>query len=771
MVDDQESSTNKELSALKDLMASLEDKVDELETVIEDWDDESEEGEDCGLEDPPRTFAGPIRSKNPKERADRASKEKRDRISQAKARKSGSEWTSVRNVDNHGDLAGSFRPEAEEFVPKSQRGTTEAGGLPAGRPGPFPQNDRFFTRVPEWYQRCLTPPWNYGPRSEEENSDYLNRVLKLTIPKFSSERDECLPWRCPFTTQAHNKDVAISTGVVCLQSYIDCSHPGLKDLVPSQGWDTSRYAVAFYDWLFSKLPKEMQGGHPHWRKANKKVSSDYKALLQFCRAELRYRVELEAGQEEGKEKSKTFYNPVAKQVHPSVESALEALSRELLWKVRNVTDFSKASPGSCKDDDEVRSNASGESQAAAYWNYRELPMCPHCEKKHWLTRCEWFQEGSVKARKTFIQKQRLCHNCFSNKHAVKECPSKNTCGVNDCGQRHHQMLHKASQARVNMARKDEDTRVPSSDEEDDGPQSRAFQMPTRHGISLRVLPVKLYDPGGEAKLVYNQLKDIRDESTPPFKGKEIAMYVLKAAMPRSVRREAWDIKLSEPVKKQWAIERHKADDNLDSFDTAEEAMEVIKQLKDIYGGLRVNLREFASNDKSVVMSVPEDERAKAYTTNLMGELSSMPTLEALGVTWGAEEDIMSFEVLQMENETCTKKAILKAYARLLDPLGFVLPFIIQARILFQECWLANLDWDDETSPEVVEAWQQRLRALRDVPEVAVPRCLIPNALEVRNRQLHVFANASGKACAAVSYLRSEYTAAGGGREEEIKISI
>ena len=912
--------------------------------------------------------------------------------------------------------------------------------------------------------------------------------------------------------------------------------------------------MVFYNRIFGKLPKDMQSRYPQWRANKRKALFDYKALLQFCRIELSHRNELEAGEDDHRSSKKSFVIPEPDEQKPSAEEAIAAISKEFIKKIQSMNPYGKdLESRDCQDpyeEDEVRSNANPRDDRATFWSYREPPMCPHCEEKHWLTKCEWFLKSSAEARKAFIAKQKLCYNCFSNKHSARECPSKRTCNVEECGKKHHKLLHESKKARVNMAREDIDYAVPSSEDEEEVPHSHTYQMATQHGISLRVLPVTLYNPdtnkskrynallddgsqstliseriykelglkglsspyrlqgvagqtevydsyktmvsirvseggqkrvlqlrtlpdpvgdlrptdwnvwkeewphlrdicfptidqekvdmliggdqadlisghdipGGQyepvarkcilgwtvlgrlspadgdpvprAQLVYSQLKDIREASTPPFKGNKIAStYDLKATTPKSVKREAWDIEMAELVERQWAIDRNKeddqnsmsrdekraveqlkksiklkdgrceakciwkvgepslpnnyqytlsrflswerskimrnpawkkeyhnvieswiskgyvrkvpdeqkrpllayylptfgvlrpdkdttklrvvvdakakynnkslndailsgpnlindlvtvllrfrhkpiaiqadisemflqvslapedrvyhrflhrpnpdlpieeyefqvhafgnsgsptvaihtineearrresefplacqtilkstlVDDNLDSFDTKEEAIEVIRNLKEIYGGLLMSLGKIASNNKDVVMSVPEGERAKAYTTDLMGDLETMPTLKALGVIWQAEADIMSFEELEMEDKGCTKRTILRAYARLFDPLGFVLPFVVQARILFQECWTAKLDWDDETSPEIAEVWKTWLEALEDITKVAVPRCLVPDSLKAITKQLHVFADASHKAYAAVAYIRSEY---------------
>ncbi|CAB3978875.1 Hypothetical predicted protein [Paramuricea clavata] len=47
------------------------------------------------------------------------------------------------------------------------------------------------------------------------------------------------------------------------------------------------------------------------------------------------------------------------------------------------------------------------------------------------------------------------------------------------------------------------------------------------------------------------------------------------------------------------------------------------------------------------------------------------------------------------NKTPTKRNVLSAIAAVYDPLQFLSPFLVRAKILMQETWRAGLDWDDD----------------------------------------------------------------------------
>ena len=103
----------------------------------------------------------------------------------------------------------------------------------------------------------------------------------------------------------------------------------------------------------------------------------------------------------------------------------------------------------------------------------------------------------------------------------------------------------------------------------------------------------------------------------------------------------------------------------------------------------------------------------------------------------------------------TKHNFLKKIAALFDPLGFLSPFTIRAKVLMQELWIHGLDWDEKLPKELstkIALWFGELVLL---PTIKVQRCLQLKR-QVRLVSLHVFADASEEAYGAVVYQKTEY---------------
>lgn len=124
--------------------------------------------------------------------------------------------------------------------------------------------------------------------------------------------------------------------------------------------------------------------------------------------------------------------------------------------------------------------------------------------------------------------------------------------------------------------------------------------------------------------------------------------------------------------------------------------------------------------------------------------------------WEAERDVFTFQVQQplINNKAQTKRNVLCAIASLFDPLQFLAPFTVRAKVLMQEIWMAGVDWDDELPENLKIKWEKWVSELPQLSNVAVPRCL--RRAYPENIELHLFSDASNDAFASVAYLVCRY---------------
>ena len=102
----------------------------------------------------------------------------------------------------------------------------------------------------------------------------------------------------------------------------------------------------------------------------------------------------------------------------------------------------------------------------------------------------------------------------------------------------------------------------------------------------------------------------------------------------------------------------------------------------------------------------------------------LPTVNTLGIMWLPEEDVFTFKGNPPEEHfQLTKRNFLKRIATLFDPVGFLAPFIIRAKLKMQEMRVAGLEWDELYPKELVYKSQEWFCELEVLPTIKVPRCL------------------------------------------------
>ena len=218
-----------------------------------------------------------------------------------------------------------------------------------------------------------------------------------------------------------------------------------------------------------------------------------------------------------------------------------------------------------------------------------------------------------------------------------------------------------------------------------------------------------------------------------------------------LHREEFDKEVIETVNRDMYV-----DDMMKSTSTTEKAISLASQLQTLLkkGGFR--LTKWYSNDREVISTIPESERAKSVV-NL--ELEQLPTESALGLKWNIGEDKFVWEVMEkmlqrVSQKPVTRRGIVSAVYSLFDPLGFIAPYAMKAKMLLQTLSRKRLGWDDTLEETDKEQWKRWLDDLPKLHQIQVDRCFKPKGFgEVKEVQLHLFSDASRQGYAAVAYLR------------------
>ena len=114
-----------------------------------------------------------------------------------------------------------------------------------------------------------------------------------------------------------------------------------------------------------------------------------------------------------------------------------------------------------------------------------------------------------------------------------------------------------------------------------------------------------------------------------------------------------------------------------------------------------------------------------------------------------------------ENAPCSdvkysKRDFLKQIATLFDPIGFLAPFIIRAKMLLQQMWMARMDWNEELTEPLTNAARAWFSELPELTQLQIPQWLLSGGKQIDNVSCHTFVDASENAFGAVTYVRYSY---------------
>ncbi|XP_071055024.1 uncharacterized protein [Onthophagus taurus] len=191
------------------------------------------------------------------------------------------------------------------------------------------------------------------------------------------------------------------------------------------------------------------------------------------------------------------------------------------------------------------------------------------------------------------------------------------------------------------------------------------------------------------------------------------------------------------------------DDILSGANDLNQVQELIFELNNVLTSGCFKARKWISNLPEALCSLHSDLLATSDTLNI----ESTDTPRALGLLWNNKTDEFVFRLnIDYADSKITKRSVLSFIAKLFDPLGWLSPFIITAKILMQHLWTRNLDWDDLLTDDLAENWKSFINSFRETPVIRVPRWLgVDGGSE--SVEVHGFADASVSAFGAVVYLR------------------
>ena len=156
------------------------------------------------------------------------------------------------------------------------------------------------------------------------------------------------------------------------------------------------------------------------------------------------------------------------------------------------------------------------------------------------------------------------------------------------------------------------------------------------------------------------------------------------------------------------------DDFTSGCDKPETAKLIYKEANQILAEGGLNLTKWVISDESVQKSV---------------DCKKLTEHSILGMNFNIVEDNFCFKQYDFSNLVvkCTKRSLFAFIAKPFDPLGFLSPFIMFAKMIMQEVWLLGVDWDDLLPDNLCQKINTWLQSTEHLKNWKAPRIYFPNS--------------------------------------------
>ena len=221
------------------------------------------------------------------------------------------------------------------------------------------------------------------------------------------------------------------------------------------------------------------------------------------------------------------------------------------------------------------------------------------------------------------------------------------------------------------------------------------------------------------------------------------------------------------------------DDLIAGADDVQDAFRFYIDSKSLMSAAGMNLRKWNSNSVELLNLIKgdnvqsletktddiqvseEDESYAKATTGYSPNVKDGNFVKLLGVLWNSSQDYLTFNLNELieyaKSLNASKRSILKLTAKIFDPLGFLSPFVIQMKILFQDLCCGQFGWDDPLSEKTYSNWKKIISELHYLNGTQIPRCYFHLNQNIITTQLHGFCDASHSAFVTVAYIRCHYS--------------
>ncbi|XP_065226222.1 uncharacterized protein LOC135849650 isoform X1 [Planococcus citri] len=179
-----------------------------------------------------------------------------------------------------------------------------------------------------------------------------------------------------------------------------------------------------------------------------------------------------------------------------------------------------------------------------------------------------------------------------------------------------------------------------------------------------------------------------------------------------------------------------------SVDSVDEAIDLYNFSKSCFNDASMNLRNWVTNCNELKNVLKPEDRL------------DVSEISILGLKWNVKNDTFVINH-KLTNSTIiiTKREVVKKVSSIFDPLGFLCPVVLPAKLFIRYLWGKNLDWDDVLDEKDQKSWKELLDNLKCISNVEIDRYVFRGTNACNDFDLHCFVDASQKAYAATVYVK------------------
>lgn len=162
----------------------------------------------------------------------------------------------------------------------------------------------------------------------------------------------------------------------------------------------------------------------------------------------------------------------------------------------------------------------------------------------------------------------------------------------------------------------------------------------------------------------------------------------------ALRRTAEDGReTTSPEVVETVLKNFYVDDCLRSVPSEDLAVDLVNDLQALCSKGGFHLTKWVSNSRSVLLSIPEEERATGVK-DLDLSHNTLSMERAHGVQWYTKTDSFKFQT-NVQDKPITRRGILSIVSSTYDPLGFLALLILPMKLILRDLCKKKHGWDEK----------------------------------------------------------------------------